>query len=189
MQRNRVDGLIISFTKNTTDYSHITNLQESGIPVILIVRKPTQLPCHSVTSDLYKGALEAVELLIKRGHKRIGYINGPVSWVASTERFLGYRDALLQHQVVYDPELVKVSDLTTVGNQEAIKSLLSVSNPPTPILTFKDYVFLDALQYLKKSKQRYAFGSLEFICFGALPLFEYLDRQPDRKSTRLNSSH
>src|SRR3546814_13769081 len=75
MQRNRVDGLIISVTKNTTDYSHITNLQESGIPVIFIVRKPTQLPCHSVTSDVYKGALEAVELLIKRGHKRIGYIN------------------------------------------------------------------------------------------------------------------
>src|SRR3546814_13107869 len=72
MQRNRVDGLIISVTKNTTDYSHITNLQESGIPVIFIVRKPTQLPCHSVTSDVYKGALEAVELLIRSEESRVG---------------------------------------------------------------------------------------------------------------------
>src|SRR3546814_2347199 len=35
-----------------------------------------------------------------------------------------------------------------------------------------------SLQYLKKSKHRDAYGSLEFIGFGALPLFEYLDRQP-----------
>lgn len=178
MQRNRVDGLIISVTKNTNDYSHITDLQAAGIPVVFFVRKPTQLPCHNVTSDVYKGALEAVELLIKRGHRRIGYINGPVSWVASTERFLGYRDALLQHEIAYDPGLVKVSDLTPLGNQEAIKALLSTTPPPTAILTFKDYIMLDALQYLKRNKPASCCDALEFIGFGALPLFEYLDKQP-----------
>src|SRR5690606_30970715 len=70
----------------------------------------------------------------------------------------------------------KVSDLTPAGNQEAIKALLAVPDPPTAILTFKDYIMLDALQYLKKYKTDSA--SLEFIGFGALPLFEYLDRQP-----------
>src|SRR5690606_34607103 len=113
-----VDGLIISVTKNTTDYSHITDMQRSGCPVVFFVRKPTHLPCHNVTSDVYKGALEAVNLLIERGHKRIGYINGPVSWVASTERFLGYRDALMQNDIAYDPALVKISDLTPQSNQE-----------------------------------------------------------------------
>ncbi|QEC51631.1 LacI family transcriptional regulator [Anseongella ginsenosidimutans] len=178
MQRNRVDGLIISVTKNTTDYSHITDLQRSGVPVVFFVRKPTQLPCHNVTSDVYKGALEAVELLIKRGHRRIGYINGPVSWVASTERFLGYRDALLQHEIAYDPTLVKVSDLTSGGNHGAIKALLASPQPPTAILAFKDYVMLDALQYLKKARAATDGQAIEFIGFGALPLFEYLDKQP-----------
>lgn len=178
MQRNRVDGLIIAVSKNTTDYAHISALQRSGVPVVFFVRKPTQLPCHNVTSDVYKGALEAVELLIKRGHRRIGYINGPVSWVASTERFLGYRDALLQNNIPHDPTLVKVTDLTPDGNQEAFKALLSVPEPPTAILTFKDYVMLDALQYLKKSKRDLHGPELEFIGFGALPLFEYLDKQP-----------
>ncbi|HYH57277.1 MAG TPA: LacI family DNA-binding transcriptional regulator [Anseongella sp.] len=178
MQRNRVDGLIISITKNTTDYSHITELQHSGIPVVFFVRKPTHLPCHNVTSDVYKGALEAVNLLIERGHRRIAYINGPVSWVASTERFLGYRDALMQHDIAYDPALVKVSDLTPRGNQDAIRALLAVPRPPTAVLTFKDYVMLDALQYLKRVKGTSGSEPVEFIGFGALPLFEYLDKQP-----------
>lgn len=177
MQRNRVDGLIISVTKNTTDYSHITELQQSGIPVVFFVRKPTHLPCHNVTSDVYKGALEGVNLLIERGHTRIGYVNGPVSWVASTERFLGYRDALMQHEIIYDPSLVKVSDLTPRGNQEAIKALLADPRPPTAVLTFKDYVMLDALQYLKRAGNCPE-KPIEFIGFGALPLFEYLDKQP-----------
>lgn len=178
MQRNRVDGVIISISRNTTDYEHITALQQADIPVVFFVRKPTQHPCHNVTSDVYKGAFEAVQLLIERGHRRIAYINGPASWVASTERFLGYRDALMQHGVGYDPSLVEVSDLSPGGNQEAITALMGLPDAPTAVLTFKDYITLDALLWLKKHDPAPGDRKPEFIGFGALPLFEYLDKQP-----------
>lgn len=176
MQRSRVDGLIISISKETTDLSHIIALEQSGIPVVFFVRKPANLVCHNVTSDVYKGATEAINLLISRGHKRIAYINGPPNWVASIERFLGYRDALVQNNIRYDPALVKVSDLSPESTRQAVRSLLAVPHPPTAMLAFKDYIVLDAIQYLKTLPGKKP--EFEFIGFGGLPLFEYLEHPP-----------
>jgi DNA-binding LacI/PurR family transcriptional regulator len=52
MSKYRVDGLIVSITKNTTNYDHFRKLEEAGIPVVYFVRRPADLPCFNVTSNV-----------------------------------------------------------------------------------------------------------------------------------------
>src|SRR5436190_4747165 len=59
-----VDGIIISLSVETTDLSHITSLQERGMPIVLFDRINNEINTHKVIVDNYKGAYEATEHLI-----------------------------------------------------------------------------------------------------------------------------
>jgi LacI family transcriptional regulator len=54
---------------------------------------------------------------------------------------------------------------------------MKLSFPPTGIFTFKNYITLDAIDYLKK---RYPdkLDKIDFVSFGNLPLLKYLDHKP-----------
>ena len=68
--------------------------------------------------------LEAVNYLLKKGHRCIGLINGPQALTASEERKRGYFNAITKNRLKFDPSLIVSCDLTEKGTQEALDSLL-----------------------------------------------------------------
>lgn len=176
MSKNRIDGLIVSITKSTTDISHFRRLEDMGIPVVYFVRRPANTACFNVTSNVYKGTIDAVNFLVKRGHKRIGHIMGPASLLTTNERSQGYIDGLKMNKMPFDKSLLHSSDLTKESTIGAFEKLMSLKAAPTAIIAFKDYIALDAMQHLKtmpKKKQ-----AIEFVGFGNLPMLKYLDNPP-----------
>lgn len=179
MMRYRIDGLIISVSKNSFNFEHLEKLEQQGIPVVYLARKPANKNCCSVTSNVYEGSKEAVSLLIQQGHKRVGHIKGPDSLITSKEREQGYADALKQNNIAYDAALSLTTDLTKKSTQQAMAQLLALKNPPTAVLVFKDYVALDAMQYLKQErKKKKDIPHIAFIGFGDQSFIEYLDTPP-----------
>jgi LacI family transcriptional regulator len=107
MLRDRqVDGLIISTTlSNNAD---IKELQEENFPLVLIDRFVPGQPTPFVTSDNYGGSIEVVEHLIHQGLKRIGQLTiSPSHLTSITERTRGYKAALQQNGIPFDPALVR----------------------------------------------------------------------------------
>lgn len=177
LQSNRVDGLVIAISRETSDTSHINEFVYSGIPVVYFIRKPINEELHCVCSDVYTGAVDAVSYFVSRGHRRIGFINASSYWTTSRDRFLGYRDGLIQHGIPFDRSLVQESDFTQESNHHAIRRLMHLDQPATAVLAFKDQVMLDALNCLRSEFSTRA-PAVELIGYGANPMIQYLERPP-----------
>lgn len=177
MKDHRVDGLIISLTKDSKDYEHFNQFEKYNIPVVFFDRVPPLKNIHFVTCNLKPGMTQAVNFLIKKGHKRIGFINGPVSLLATKERMDGYSNALHAKKIKIDMGLVVTTDLSTAGTEDAMKQLLALKHPPTAIITFNDYVALDAIRYARRQNKKIN-KDLSFVSCANLPITHYLDTPP-----------
>lgn len=177
MKRNRVDGLIIAPTKETKDMTIFKNMENIGIPVVFFVRPPKEPSFDSVTSDNEAGAFEATDFLIKKGHKRIAYLMGPVSMEVSQQRFNGYKKALQKNNLHFDSDLVRVVNFTSRSTFKTMVQLMKLDIPPTGIFAFKSYLGLDAIEYLKRNNPS-MIKRVEFTGFGKLPLLQYLNQKP-----------
>jgi|SRR6185312_5796088 len=177
MKNQRVDGLIISISKHTKNYDHLIAVENYNIPIVFFDRVPDLPEVNKVSSDISAGTRQAVEFLIKNGHKRIGVINGPDEMKSCTERKQAYMDALQKKKIKIDLSLIETTDLTAEKTFEAMKSLLSLKYPPTAILTINDYVALDAIQYARKAKLKIN-KDICFVSYANLPITNYLEFPP-----------
>src|SRR6185295_19343167 len=67
----RVDGVIASHAKETTNFDHFMKLKEKGIPLIMFDRSNDELEVSHVVIDDYQGGYKATTHLIEQGCKRI----------------------------------------------------------------------------------------------------------------------
>lgn len=172
MKNHRVDGVIISISKNTVNYEHFESLKKYGIPVVFFDRIPKMDDIHYVACNMISGTVQAVLFLINKGHRAIGMINGPEKLFATQERKDGYIQSMLKSRLKFDPSLVVNSDLTLQGTERAMEELLSSKRKPTAIITFNDYVALDAIQYAQKRKKKIN-KDICFVSFANLPISTY----------------
>ncbi|HEU4607438.1 MAG TPA: LacI family DNA-binding transcriptional regulator, partial [Chitinophagaceae bacterium] len=126
MKKHRIDGLLVSVSKSTTDFEHFRQLKEFNIPVVFFDRVPDLPEIHSVWCSLYHSSVEAVNLLVKKGHKRIAYIQGPSTLTIKKERAEGYLEGLRRNKIPLDEALIVSSDLSAKSTREAMEYLLSL---------------------------------------------------------------
>ena len=119
----RVDGILISLANGTADFKHIVEIIEQGKPLVMFDKIAKIVKCSKVIIDDRKAAYTATQHLIDTGCKRIAHFRGPLLPQNSIDRFLGYKKALLDNNMEYDPSLVYIFDDMTfeVGEMFAKK--------------------------------------------------------------------
>ena len=105
----RLDGLIISMSKETTSYEHFEKLEQYGIPIVFFDRVPDFI-ANKVLFDDFQGAFDAVEHLIKQGCKTIAHLSASEHMDIGRKRLSGYKAALEKHAIAFDPGLVVKCD-------------------------------------------------------------------------------
>lgn len=95
----KVDGIIISVTEQTKDYSVFLRAMEQDVPLLFIDRIPDLPNISSITCDDKNGAYNAVEFGIKKGYKRIGHIGGYQHISIGRERYNGFVEAMEKHNM------------------------------------------------------------------------------------------
>lgn len=177
MKKQRIDGLIISLSKQTYNYDHLLALDKYGIPVVYFDRVPTFKTAHKVYCNLFKGTADMVAWLFGNGYKRIAFINGPEKLPASKERLMGYIEGIARKKLKVDMQLVENTDLSKESTYEAVKRLLALKNLPDVIISFNDYVHLDVVQFIQQqnilSNRKLAFAS-----YANLPIVSYTAHPP-----------
>ena len=176
MKNHRVDGLIISISKSTMDYAHFENLRRYNIPIVFFDRIPRMQNIHSIECNIESGMIQAINLLIKKGHRQIGFINGPDGMKASKDRANGYMKGLQKNRLKIDPSFIISSDLTRESTRAAIDKLFAMKRKPTVIIAFNDYVALDVIVYAKQKKV--SLKELELVSFSNLPIWDYFETPP-----------
>ncbi|HXB43387.1 MAG TPA: LacI family DNA-binding transcriptional regulator [Puia sp.] len=177
MKNHRVDGMIVSVAKNTTGFEHFEALAKYNIPLVFFDRIPNMSNINFVACSLEIGMKEAVEFLLKSGHKNIALLNGPSTLLATEERLDHYSTFLKKNKIKLNQRFIVSTDLTAESTCEAMKKLLSLKTRPTAVIVFNDYVALDAIRYAKKEKIKIN-KDISFVSFANLPICNYMENPP-----------
>ena len=121
----RVDGILL--TKTLSDISPPLRqmMQETKIPIVLVMRTFPKVSKDAVITDDYQGAYDAVCHLARSGRKRIGLMGGPRKISNGKARWEGFRDALAANKLHYDSELVIEGDYRIESGYRGGNLLLS----------------------------------------------------------------
>jgi LacI family transcriptional regulator len=146
---SRVDGLIISLSKETSAYDHLRALFKRGIPLVFFDRVCDEINTSRIMVDDKDGAFKATEHLIQGGYQRIAHLSGPEKLSISKHRLDGYLEALRSYQRPVLPELIRQSNLSTEDVIHQVNALLNLPQPPDALFAFNDQVAIQALQLMK----------------------------------------
>ena len=75
--------------------STINTVLDAGTALVAVSRIPDGLNVDLVTVSNQEGARQAIEHLIRLGHRRIGFVDGPISLSTTRERQAGYEQAFV----------------------------------------------------------------------------------------------
>ncbi|WP_128544824.1 LacI family DNA-binding transcriptional regulator [Larkinella soli] len=146
---SRVDGLLVSHTKETRNFDHFRVFERKGIPVVFFNRIVEELGGSKVAVDDYGGAFRAVGHLIQTGKRRIAHLAGPDSIQNSRNRLNGYLDALRRYDIPVDPALIISYDLTLDKANIYVNHLLNLPQPPDALFAINDPTAIEALKVIK----------------------------------------
>lgn len=146
---NRVDGLLISLSKETQDFDHISLFQNNNIPVVFFDRGTDAFLCDQVIIDDYHAAFNIVDFMIKRGHKKIIHLAAPQNLDIGLKRRKGYEDALKANNLPFDESMVVYADKFEISTQK-VNEIIENGNIPDGIFAVNDLTALGALRALKK---------------------------------------
>ena len=177
MKKQRVDGLIISLSKNTYTYEHLQAFERHKIPVVHFDRVPEISGVNKVYCDLVSGTMDIVNWLHKQGRRRIALINGPNKMPASAERLKGYMNGIIKLKLKIDMQLVENSDFSKQRTVQIMEHLLNLKKPPDAIISFNDYVHMDVIQYAIQKKIRIN-EDIFFASYANLPITDYTAYPP-----------
>ncbi len=146
---HRVDGVLVSVSKETTDYSHLTMLQEGNIPLVFFDRIVPGIIADQVIIDDEEAAYKATRHLIQKGRRRIAHFAGPENLLIGRDRKNGYLRALREANLTIDPNLIIDADSFEKAHI-AVNRLIDSGNIPDGIFTTNDLTAIGAIQCLKK---------------------------------------
>ncbi len=152
---SRVDGMLISISRETKNFEHIESVIAKGIPVVFYDRTYNAPMSSNVIVDDYVGAKEAVNHLIDQGYRKIAFLEGSPGLIISADRKRGYMDALKEHGLELKDAFTQ--ECVTGSMEEgkrATKKLLSMHEPPDAIFAASDPLATGAMQSIKEKGLR-----------------------------------
>lgn len=167
----KIDGLIISPVGQATD--HLKEAYNKNIPIVLIDRFFPDLDFPYVTSDNYKGSLEATSYLIDSGHTRIAYIQGLKNTSPNNERIKGFKDAHKNFGIELDESLIVGNSFGEENGYIEMKLLLKRSNKPSAVFAGSNLISLGALKALAEENMKVP-DDISMISFDDQPYSKFL---------------
>lgn len=146
-----VDAVILMGSKiNIHDVNY---LHTEGFPYVLIGRRdiPDSNP-YFVAPDYFSGTKKAAEYLIQLGHKQISFIGAAQNFEPDYDKFLGYKTALEENQIVFNSQLVSERGYSPRDGYDAMMELLT--HRPTAVIVNNTNCTLGAVMAIRESGLR-----------------------------------
>lgn len=145
----QIDGIFMSVSKSTKSTDHIQKVLEEKVPLVFFDRKMEMEGVSSVVLDDFKGGFMATQHLIQEGCKKIAHLSGDVNLEIYKNRYEGYKAALKEHNIEFNPELVLQTSSKIESGAQAVDHLWKLNEKPDAIFAAGDYAALGAVQELK----------------------------------------
>jgi LacI family transcriptional regulator len=124
--------------------------ERDGGPALVTVDRPAAgLDADAVLSDNRAGAVRATNHLLRRGHRRIGYLGDLHTIHTAAERHAGHLEALAVAGVEMDPALVRQDVRDSASAEATVIELLTGPAPPTAIFASQNLLTVGAVRALR----------------------------------------
>jgi len=168
LQGGRVDGVLISLSQGTTDYTHLHGLAQKGIPVVYFDRVMDDDAAVRVTTNDEESAYLATRHLIERGCRRIAHLYFYEHLSISQKRRAGYIRALEESGMKVNEKLIVQCPGQEAADKALIKKLLHGRHRPDGIFSSIEKLALLAYQVCNESGLNIP-GEVRIISFSNLP--------------------
>lgn len=116
-----IDGFIMSLSAETqqkNDFSHLKEVTEQGIPLVLFDRVTDEVECDKVILNDRKIAYQATKKLLNEGRRSIALVTTESYFNVSEKRAEGYKTALEEFGISYDENLKLTLPYTGINEDE-----------------------------------------------------------------------
>lgn len=141
--KKHMDGVILA---GQTDYQSILSFRKHNIPMVLLNNRMELDDLLCVTADNYNGAVQAMEHLYERGHRRIGLLASAFSPEIYNARYNGYVSVLKKYDLPLDMRFVQDTEPTMEAAEQYISSILGMPDRPTAFFCTNDTIAIGAIK-------------------------------------------
>lgn len=146
----RADGLIIASVQDSKTERPFAELEDAGIPFVLVDRFfPNRRFSSVLVDDLEVGEI-ATNHLIDMGHRLIAHIQGPPVTPAVLRR-RGYLSAMKAHGLPVDKEWMIGKDFSNQNGYVSMRKLLQLKPRPTAVFAANDPLAIGAVRACREA--------------------------------------
>ncbi|MFH0990590.1 MAG: LacI family DNA-binding transcriptional regulator [bacterium] len=169
----RVDGMIVSVTQQTKDYSIFETVKKMGVPIIFMDRVVNLKGFNTVVADDRGGAYAATEQAISIGYKKLGHIGGYQHTNIGKERFKGFETSLKDNGVSLRPEWVTFGGFSEDDGYRGFIKMYEAGSMPEFIFAVTFPVALGVYRAAEELGLKIP-DDIDLICFGNSGLNQFL---------------
>lgn len=152
----QVDGIIFLSTSVFQKNDYLLRLPASAPPLVTVNRATVRGRFDQIELDHGNGIVQAVDYLVRLGHRHIAHLFGPRSRRSCVERLHGYRLALERHSLPFREDYVRAGDFEAAPEtwEASTQDLLALSPRPTAIIAANDVVAAIVLRTVQRAGLR-----------------------------------
>jgi LacI family transcriptional regulator len=146
-----VEGLIV--VPAGDDHRYLEPERRRGAQIVFLDRSGGNIEADAVVLDNFGGARRAVSHLIRRGHRRVGFVGDSITVRTAVERLEGYKAALADAGIPFDPELVRLGSPAVELAESAAGQLLALPDRVTAIFAANNRQCVGVLRGIRGSQR------------------------------------
>lgn len=172
IDHRRVDGLMV--INPYVDSRYENESIPAKFPTVYVGAAAREKDISSVCLDDERVAYDATRHLLELGHRAIAMVTGPLEEDCTRDRNLGYRRALAEAGLEYDPRLVIEGDWSASSGQAAFLQFAGRGLQPSAVFAQNDRMALGVLRAARDLDLEVPQG-LAVIGVDDMPLSSYFD--------------
>jgi len=172
--RRQVDGLLMLNPHADARYRLLEPLLEKNMAVVYAGNSAHGRPVDAVRCDDQDGGRLATRYLLGLGHRVVATILGPANEECTRDRLAGYREALNEAGLPFQPTLTATGDWSADSGYQAARKLLSGGRPFTALFAQNDLMAVGAIRALREAGLETP-GRVSVIGFDDIPLASFFD--------------
>lgn len=148
-----VAGVIASISNKTASGNHFQELLKINIPLVFFDRTLDDVKTSCVINNNKEIVYQLACELVKRGKNRIAHLTGPGTTSVFGERSKGYYQAIRDHKMKYEKQIIFHDDFTMEGGQKVVKKLFNGhEKPPDAIISNSSFLTIGVIRQLNDLK-------------------------------------
>ncbi len=181
MIERKVDGVAVMTSE--IDRPLLDELSHRRVAIVFLDVGKVSALTSNIRVDYSKGIAEAVQHIVSLGHRRIGFIGGPLAFKSARTRRSAFLKCIEVHGIRDRQRIIVEGNHRVDGGEAAMAKLLGLPAPPTAVLASNDLTAIGALRAISRAGLRVP-DDISVVGFDDIELSQYT--QPPLTTIRLS---